>query len=410
MTRTGKWPLHPPPQPGEALSSWLYRIAQLHSLSLDELLEHDLNHRGLTARELDDDPPPAVLDTISTRSGLPLDRLRPMSLAGWAPWLLDNPDPDRCSFPTYVHQLSVLLPTDRRDSAVRAPASARWRPWVSANRSYRACPDCVAPSGPWSIPLIGQLPLTLGCPAHHRRLESCNAIPHPLARWETAESVTRATTAPEAGLDALIAQALGAGTVTLRRRAVHAAVWFRMLRTLLDELCTPFRAAGPGGDDLRRIWTSVGRRPHRVLTTTFEELDWATQAHLLAAAAVAIDLLGAGTITARGTHGPLLCPWPSTTVFGGRLTRRPSPPRSVHPVSSDETAALWARVHSSMEAAIAAARQDPAAAQALFALARNGCRTEAAVLRLRTAFAQHGIALSISDTTTAQPKTARSPG
>ncbi|MFZ2174376.1 MAG: TniQ family protein [Rhodococcus sp. (in: high G+C Gram-positive bacteria)] len=410
MTRTGKWPLHPPPRAGEALSSWLYRIAHLYALSIGELLEHDLSHRTVTARELDDDPPPALLDTIAARSGVPMDRLRPMSLAGWAPWLLDNPDPGRCSFPTYVHQLSILLPTDRRDPAVRAPASARWRPWVSANRITRACPDCVAPSGPCSIPLIGQLPLTLGCPAHRRRLESCAALPHLLVRWEADEPDLRTTTGPEAALDALTAQALDVGTVPLPRRAVHAGVWFRMLRTLLDELCTPFRAAGPGADDLRRIWTIVGRRPPRALTTTFEDLDWPAQADLLAAAAVAIDLLGAGTITARGTHGPLLCPWPATTVFGGRLTRRPSPPRSVHPVSGDETATLWARVHSSMEAAIAAARQDPAAAETLFALARNGCRTEAAVLRLRTAFAQHGIALPVPDTTPAQPENAQSPG
>ncbi|WP_063710648.1 TniQ family protein [Rhodococcus opacus] len=411
MTRTGRWPLHPPPQAGEALSSWLYRIAHLYSLSMDALLEHDLSHRGLTGRELDDDPPPALLETIAARSGVPMDRLRPMSLAGWAPWLLDNPDPKRCSFPTYVHQLSVLLPTDRRDPGVRAPTSARWRPWVSTNHITRACPDCVTPSGPWAIPLIGQLPLTLGCPIHHRRLESCAALPHLLVRWETDEPDTRATTGPEAALDTLTAQALDVGAVALCRRAVHAGVWFRMLRTLLDELCTPFRAAGPSSDDLRRIWTIVGRRPQRVLTTTFEELDWAAQADLLAAAAVAIDLLGAGTITARGTHGHLLCPCPPTTVFGGRLTlRHPSPPHSVHPASDDDTATLWAHVHSSMEAAITAARQDPATAQALFTLARNGCRTQAAELRLRTAFAQHGIALPVSDTTTAQPKTTRSPG
>jgi hypothetical protein len=410
VTRTGRWPLHPPPQPGEALSSWLYRIAHLYSLSMDALLEHDLSHRGVTVRELDDDPPPALLDTLTVRSGVPLDRLLQMSLAGWAPWLLDNPDPGYCSFPTYVHQLSVLLPTDRRDLSARAPTSARWRPWVSANRITRAGPDCVTPSGPWAIPLIGQLPLTLGCPVHQRRFESCAVLPHLLVRWEADEPGARASTGPEAALDTLAAQAVGTGTVALRRRAVHAAVWFRMLRTLLDELCTPFRAAGPGADDLRRIWASVGRRPQRALTTTFEELDWAAQEQLLAAAAAAIDLLGAGTITARGTHGHLLCPWPPTAVFGGRLTRRPSPPHPVRPVSGDGTATLWVRVHSSMEAAIAAARQDAAAAEALFALARNGCRTPAAVLRLRTVFAQHGIALPVPDTTAAQPGNAQSPG
>lgn len=42
MSRPRRWPLHPKPSPGEALSSWLTRLARLYDLSLPELLRHNL--------------------------------------------------------------------------------------------------------------------------------------------------------------------------------------------------------------------------------------------------------------------------------------------------------------------------------------------------------------------------------
>lgn len=42
MTAPTRWPLHPPPSIGEALSSWLTRIADAHQLRLDELLANNL--------------------------------------------------------------------------------------------------------------------------------------------------------------------------------------------------------------------------------------------------------------------------------------------------------------------------------------------------------------------------------
>ncbi|WP_236581027.1 hypothetical protein [Rhodococcus sp. T7] len=62
-----------------------------------------------------------------------------------------------------------------------------------------------------------------------------------------------------------------------------------------------------------------------------------------------------------------------------------------------------------MGAAIAVACKDPAAAEGLFTLARNGCRTPAAVLRLRTEFTQHGVILPVTDTTPSQPENTQSP-
>jgi len=100
-----RWPLHPTPVEGEALSSWLHRIARCYRMDVPDLLQHDLGHDG--ASDLDGAPPAALLEALARRSGLSLDQLRSMSLAGWMPWLVDRLDPDPSAFDTYVHQLSV---------------------------------------------------------------------------------------------------------------------------------------------------------------------------------------------------------------------------------------------------------------------------------------------------------------
>jgi hypothetical protein len=39
-----RWPLHPAPKEGEALSSWLNRVALCYHMEEPDLLEHDLGH------------------------------------------------------------------------------------------------------------------------------------------------------------------------------------------------------------------------------------------------------------------------------------------------------------------------------------------------------------------------------
>ena len=61
-------------------------------------------------------------------------------------------------------------------------------------------------------------------------------------------------------MDRLTYQGLTTGLVTLPRRAVHAGVWFRLLRTLLDELSMPLSRVGArSGRALERIWRATGR-------------------------------------------------------------------------------------------------------------------------------------------------------
>ena len=139
MKPAPRWPLHPAPREGEALSSWLNRVALCYHMEVSELLEHDLGHGQVD--DLDTAPPLALLAMLSQRSGIELDRLRCMSFAGWVPWLLDSLDdqiPD--ALETYTFQLSVLLPKLRR----RTRSITSWRAWLPSQPLHRACPLCLS--------------------------------------------------------------------------------------------------------------------------------------------------------------------------------------------------------------------------------------------------------------------------
>jgi hypothetical protein len=78
-------------------------------MDVSELLEHDLGHSQVD--DLDTAPPLALLAMLCQRSGVELERLRSMSLAGWVPWLLDSLDDSvPAALETYTFQCAVLLP------------------------------------------------------------------------------------------------------------------------------------------------------------------------------------------------------------------------------------------------------------------------------------------------------------
>ena len=265
---TARWPLHPPPGEGEALTSWLSRLAEVYGLSVEELIRHNLapdldlpDHHTST---LDLNPPAVVLPALTARTGVPLDQLRQMTIAGQVPWLLDTlesePVPGE-AFDTYVHQDSVLLTAKERPRR-EVPG---WRAWLPTDPKRgplrRACPTCqrTSAAGTFGFTLISQLPLTLSCPQHGCYLDPAFGGLGAFAAWEKQD--TRARTAPAAVLvmDARTHQALHTGTVTLPRRSVHAGVWFRLLRTLIDELSGPVSALRTRSHrSVRRIWHTAG--------------------------------------------------------------------------------------------------------------------------------------------------------
>jgi hypothetical protein len=368
-----RWPLHPPPAAGESLSSWLSRVARCYRMALEDLLAHDLGHERLD--DLDLNPPAPFLDRAARRSGLAPERVRAMTLAGCTPWLLDrvDPDPDPTAFDHYVGQFSVLLPAQRRPSR----ALPGWRAWVSSPPSPRACPRCLEASGHRVLLLLWQLPLSVGCPVHGCRLEPYLGTTRAFLAWEDANARPRPLPAACAAMDRRTWQALTLGAVDLPRRQVHAGVWFRLLRSLVEDLLAARSRYPAQGRDLCTIWERSGHPVRAGLDAwrPFESLGAPVQRCILEAVATAIRMIEDGDIVARGTDAAFFLPEPPPPFSD------PRPP----PVSP------WGRVAAAAAAAIDEARRDRQAAHALFSTVLFGRCDADAIRQVRKLLLEVGI-------------------
>lgn len=309
MKPAARWPLHPAPREGEALYSWLQRAAGCYQMDLYDLLEHDLGHGQVDA--LDTAPPPALLTVLSERSGVELDRLRCMSFAGWVPWLMDSLDdqvPDALEI--YAFQFSLLLPGCKR----KKRSIARWRAWLPSQPIHRACPLCLNDSADQAVLLAWKLPLMLSCPQHGCWLECHRGVPGRFLGWENADAAPRTASDVIAAMDRRTWQALTTGHVELPRRRIHAGLWFRLLRALLDELNTPLSQCGPYAWSIRHVWEHSGHplRAGQSLWRPYEILAPTVQLQILEAAATAIELIESSVVRPHGELGELFLSAPHT--------------------------------------------------------------------------------------------------
>lgn len=374
MKPAQRWPLHPTPVEGEALSSWLHRIARCYRMDVPDLLQHDLGHDG--ASDLDGAPPAALLEVLARRSGLSLDQLRSMSLAGWVPWLVDRLDPDPSAFETYAHQFSVLLPLQQRPTRT----VPQWRAWLPRQTIHRACPQCLAEAENYACLLMWQLPLLLSCPRHGCWLESYWGVAGDYCQWEQQDLLPRQTSEAIAQMDRRTWQALTTGKVALPRRRVHAGVWLRLLRTLLDELNTPLSYCPSQARDIRKIWESCGFRVRAGLShwNCYETLALPLQLQMLEAAAMTIQRIETGMLTAQGAQAELFVSVPQKSITDGyQLSKQ-----------SGEEYNPWALALSAAEKVIAGAQRNPEEAQALFKLLLFGHQDPESIRKARTMLAE----------------------
>jgi len=363
VNRARRWP---PPQPLESLSSWLHRLARLYRMPVKDLLGNlDVD----LPADLDYDPPQVLLAELAQRTGMGLGQVRAMTLAGSEMWLLDTVYLQRPNaqdvFETYVRDNSVLLaPGDAGPNDL-----SRWAhwagPWQPRRPVERICPVCAADPDR-GVALMWRLPLMVSCVEHRCRLEDTRTV-RPAIALNILEPVP--VDEPTAALDRYTYPALTVGRVDLPGRSVHAGVWFRLLRSLLDEVSLALTTRSAHGRTiLERIWHTTGHPPRGGLNVwqPYENLPWTTQAVLLQAAAVALHLAADGRITARGVHAGALRPTVHHDVYDGD---QPEPP--------DPLATAWQQAVAALEAAAVRARTDPAVARQLLALITLGCRTHA---------------------------------
>ncbi|PWW31526.1 TniQ family protein [Chromohalobacter israelensis] len=378
MKPVPRWPLHPAPVEGEALSSWLRRVAACYQMEVHDLLAHDLGHGQVD--DLDTAPPLSLLTVLSQRSGIELDRLRCMSVAGWVPWLLDSLDDQvPAALETYAFQCSVLQPRHKR----KTRTVARWRAWLPRQPVDRACPLCLNDPADQAILLAWKLPLMLSCPLHGCWLEAYWGIPGRFLRWENTTPSPRAAGEAITAMDQRSWQALTMGYVELPRRRVHAGLWFRLLRSVLDELNTPLSYCGKGAGSIRYVWERCGHPPRAGQNQwrPYEMLDTVVQLQMLEAAATAIDLLESQVVIPRGEQAGLFLPEPQTGFSRGLPVKE----RQQKPIHD------WKKMVRAINEAFAEARYNPETARSLFALAASGKRDPDSLERLRDEFAQEGI-------------------
>ena len=163
------------------MSSWIHRVAACYRMDMNDLLEHDLAHGQID--DLDIAPPASLLTALSSRSGIGLDQLRCMSVAGWVPQLFDSLDNNiPTALEAYAFQLSVLLPKGRRITR----SLTRWCAWRTSKPIQRACPLCLSDPADQAVRLAWKLPLMLSCPLHGCWLESYWGLPGVHLGWENA--------------------------------------------------------------------------------------------------------------------------------------------------------------------------------------------------------------------------------
>jgi TniQ len=357
LNTSHRWPLHPAPVEGEALSAWLCRIADSYEMDLMDLLLYEWGKEQLI--DLDVRPPDGLLETIAGRSGVDLDALRCMTMAGWMPWLFDSFDLVDDAFNCYVNQFSVLLPQKKRPMRV-VPG---WRAWLPRRNLNRACPMCFSESsGKPIFKLMWQFPLFISCPIHGCWLEPFIGHIGTFYGWERKGLKPRPATPAIKKMDHRTEQAFAKGQVELPARTVHAGLWFRFLRTIIDELNTPVSYWGAQSKSLRLIWERCCHpvKAGQSYWYPFELFDVSIQLQFLEATGTAINLIETKEVIAKGGLAYLFLPEPESTTYQGAH----QPSRNQEPETN-----LGTHIKNAEEAlkkCVAVARDDPEAADQLF--------------------------------------------
>lgn len=376
-------PIHPRPLPHEALSSWIDRLAGTYDLPPWTFMERAFGY-SLSDRALDLAPPGGLLLTISERTGVPAGKLHAMTLAGYAPLLLDTMTPVKGLFETYVGQFPTLVPIgDRFRRPVFRLDESRWVPWILPDRREHPplCRQCVGQDDTPYRRIYWRAAWMSCCPTHREMLETGYFLPsrrNDLYAYKPRRSASDKVVA----LDGLTLQAVCDGTVSLEDgRKINAAVWLRALRGLLDELIRPLYILGSAKKIVTTAWQLAGVPVHDGLRMDriLEDLPNEQREKIFAVAAGTVDrLLNNGFEIARGQLATIFDPVPALPErdLPSRPPRGAPKPR---PAPSIDWEGTWT-------AAVAAAKRSPLEAYYLRALMiwnRPPSETEEVDTRLR---------------------------
>ena len=92
MSQTLKrWPIHPVPYVDESLLSWIMRIAKIYEIYPEDLLKYEFDIE-LEVNDLyiiDINPPLGLIDKLSQRTGVNVDKIGALTAHSYVPLLID---------------------------------------------------------------------------------------------------------------------------------------------------------------------------------------------------------------------------------------------------------------------------------------------------------------------------------
>ncbi|MBS7707955.1 TniQ family protein [Chelatococcus asaccharovorans] len=281
-------PIHPQPLPQEALSSWLWRLADAYDMGVDEFAEAAL---GITRPDIelaDFWPSAALIQKLAERTGVAVGRIRAMTMAAYVPYLVDSLAPQGDIFPAYCCQFGIFENPALR---VRPVQAAWWLPWLSedlAGGKMIECVDCLRSDRQRFGRLYWRASWMASCPKHGVLLQAASPSK------QSDYPVSREAAAELAALDGLTLQAVTKGRVQLPGgRIVHGGLWLRVLRGVIDEICRPRRMKDAARPIIEASWAAVGLPYRHALGRwgIYEKLGRLERANVLKVVAVAIQPL-----------------------------------------------------------------------------------------------------------------------
>lgn len=281
------WPVVPPPQPDESLSSWLARIGGEYGLNGQDLFEPGWRAEYHTDVNLDGNPPESLVRWLAQKTGHRPRRIRAMTLSGYVPFLLDGLTPTATPLTSYVSRFRLMSRLGEPIVAIEAV------PWMDTNWGMMwGCAACLAAD---AVPYRRRrwlLPWMLTCPSHGRFLEKILFASN--GRWVVIESQLfgRAPLETELlRLDRMTHQAVTRGEVDTANGRILGGVWIRLLRAVIEELARLPSDATPRGRGIAELWADldVGLPTANMPTGPYESLSPKLKLRLMRGAALAVE-------------------------------------------------------------------------------------------------------------------------
>lgn len=281
-------PVHPQPLPQEALSSWLWRLADAYDMGAGEFVEAALGIERPDIELVDFWPSASLIQKLAERSGVAAGRIRAMTMAAYVPYLVDSLAPRGDIFPAYCCQFGAFESPTLRVRPVRA---AWWLPWISgdlADGKMIGCVDCLRSDRQRFGRLHWRASWMASCPKHGVLLQAASPAE------QSEYPVPQGAAAELASLDGLTLQAVTTGRVQLPGgRVVHGGLWLRVLRGVIDEICRPRRMKDPARPIVEAAWAAVGLPYRHALGRwgIYEKLGRAERTNVLKVVALAMQPL-----------------------------------------------------------------------------------------------------------------------